>query len=113
MSSRRLFASVDRRGITKASSNFAGLPPDLTEGEDQRRPLPHPDVLVIEAEPEGVFLFRYTAAGEFGGDTWHESIADAKAQAEFEYGDAVGGWFEIPTDERDAESYALRAVRDA
>ena len=31
-------------------------------------------------------LYRYTDTGEFCGDTWHESLGDAFAQAEYEYG---------------------------
>jgi hypothetical protein len=54
----RLFAAVDRAGITRPSSNFVGLPPELTEGEDRRRALPHPDVLVIKGEGESIYLYR-------------------------------------------------------
>ncbi len=32
------------------------------------------------------FLYRYTAAGEFSGDTWHLNLADAIDQASWEYG---------------------------
>jgi hypothetical protein len=45
---------------------------------------------------DGPMLFRYTAAGDFAGDTWHESLDKAKGQAQFEYGQALGPWHEIP-----------------
>ncbi len=31
-------------------------------------------------------MFRYTSSGEFCGDTWHETLEDAIAQAGYEYG---------------------------
>jgi hypothetical protein len=112
VSATRFFARVDRARVTRPSSNFVGLPPELTEGEDHRRPLPHPDLLILKADAAGVYLFRYSAAGEFGGDTWHQTFNDAQAQAVFEYGEAVGDWEEIPAAEPDAESYAIKAVRE-
>ncbi|HEV7692539.1 MAG TPA: hypothetical protein VGO52_17010 [Hyphomonadaceae bacterium] len=44
---------------------------------------------------EGVYLFRYTQAGEID-DTWHESAAEAFGQAEFEYEVAPESWVKIP-----------------
>jgi hypothetical protein len=41
-------------------------------------------------------LYRYTATGAFAGDTWHQSLNDATAQAQFEYGEALGAWRQIP-----------------
>ena len=45
----------------------------------------------VEIELEGgpdqeCMIYRYTDAGEICGDTWHESLRDAFAQATFEYG---------------------------
>jgi hypothetical protein len=31
-------------------------------------------------------MYRYTHDGQFCGDTWHETLAAAFEQAEFEYG---------------------------
>lgn len=36
-------------------------------------------------EGESYFLYRYSASGEFAGDTWHQTIKEAKHQAEWEY----------------------------
>ncbi len=78
---------------------------------DPEKLLPLPDVLLLEAsEGSGVMLYRYTAQGEFGGDTWHETIADAKEQAIFEYRDALGRWSEVPADVTDAHAYAVRCA---
>lgn len=51
--------------------------------------LPLPDRVEIEvnsSETEDCMMYRYTNNGEFCGDTWHETIANAFSQAEFEYG---------------------------
>ncbi|MDQ2703051.1 MAG: hypothetical protein M3Y70_09655 [Pseudomonadota bacterium] len=47
-----------------------------------------PDIVEIEPEPgkECCMMYRYTKAGEFCGDTWHEDLEAAFAQAEREYG---------------------------
>lgn len=76
--------------------HFEGLPAGLLEDQEEPRALPSPDVLVIEENPDGVFLFRYDREGEFGGDTWHQSVEDAKEQARFEYGDLVEEWQDVP-----------------
>jgi hypothetical protein len=49
-------------------------------------PMPHPDVVLLEGHADGPMLYRYTAHGDFGGDTWHETLDDAKRQAVLEYG---------------------------
>jgi hypothetical protein len=78
---------------------------------DPQKLLPLADVLLLESsENSGVMLFRYTAQGEFAGDTWHETIADAKEQAIFAYRDAVGRWSEVPTDVTDAHAYAVQCA---
>lgn len=46
-------------------------------------------MLLIEARADGVFLERFSVDADFGGDTWHETVEDAKHQAVFEYGEAV------------------------
>jgi hypothetical protein len=110
--SERLFALVERERVKRPTSNFVGLPPELSGGHDYRVALPLPDVVVIETREDGVFLDRLTESGEFGGDSWHQSVAEAKRQATFEYGDALGEWVEIPAEELDAEDYAVRAIRE-
>lgn len=70
--------------------------------------LPLPAVLVLEVTPgAGAMLFRYTAAGEFGGDTWHETPEDARDQAAWEYEGALGPWVAVP-DGADAFEFGRR-----
>jgi hypothetical protein len=71
--------------------------------------MPDPDLLIIEERPDGIFLFGYTASGEFAGDTWHQTIDDAKAQATFWYGPDIH-WSPIPADETDALAFAIRSI---
>ena len=49
---------------------------------------PLPDVLMLfEApKPVGVYLERFSLAGTFAGDTWHETRELALGQAEYEHG---------------------------
>jgi len=43
--------------------------------------------------PEAVFfLDRFAEDGRSVGDTWHQSIDEAREQAEDEYGDALSAW---------------------
>jgi hypothetical protein len=59
--------------------------------EGQVRPtadLPAPQRIEIEldgAEDEPCMMYRYTADGQFCGDTWHQSFEQAIAQAKYEY----------------------------
>jgi hypothetical protein len=51
--------------------------------------MPLPDRVEIELDggPEQkCMMYRYTDAGQFCGDTWHENLRNAFAQAEYEYG---------------------------
>ena len=50
--------------------------------------------LEIVTEANGVTLIRYSARGEFVGDTWHTSIEDAKRQARFEFETDPSDWKE-------------------
>ena len=76
---------------------------------DPAKMLPEADViLLIPGGDSGAMLFRYTAYGEFGGDTWHPTAADARDQAAYEYGGALGEWVEVPDEVADSHAYAVR-----
>jgi len=62
--------------------------------------------LVLEQTGEGFFLYRCTEDGQFAGDTFHMTVEEALAQADGEYGAALGQWIEIPADVADAVAYA-------
>lgn len=114
----RLFALVapvapDRPLKTRHSW---GLPPELTEGRDERVLMPWARVLVLEEGSEGgegAMLYRYGGDDfeTFCGDTWAESVDQAKAQAKFEYEELVGAWQLVPEDVEDATSYAIQSAR--
>jgi hypothetical protein len=71
--------------------------------------LPPPDVILLISGPDPTaMLFRYTAHGEFGGDTLHASAEDAREQAIYEYSDALDGWVDIPELVEDAHAYAVQ-----
>jgi hypothetical protein len=89
-------------GVRRAT-HTAGFPLDPTQM------LPLADVILLIGDGTGrAMLFRYTAHGEFGGDTWHASSDDAQEQAAEEYGDALGQWVEVPSDIADAHGYAVQ-----
>ena len=76
---------------------------------DADKMLPTADVILLVAgDDPGAMLFRYTAEGEFGGDTWHPSLESAREQVAYEYEDALGEWVHVPTDVEDAHGYAIR-----
>ena len=78
---------------------------------DPAKMLPLPDVVLVVADGSpggGAMLVRYTAHGELAGDTWHVSLADARAQATYEYGDALVPWIEVPDEIGDAHAFAVR-----
>ena len=71
----------------------------LQDGRPERvADLPSPDFVEIEfTQPGGACtLFRFTDGGEFCGDTWHETLAEAFAQAEYEYGLSEGDFTTVP-----------------
>ena len=75
--------------------------------------LPVADVIVLVSDDDpGAMLFRYTAHGEFGGDTWHASVSDAKENAVDEYGEALQAWEEVPDEVADAHEYAIKYAAD-
>jgi hypothetical protein len=75
---------------------------------DTRQPMPVARVVVLESRPDGIFLDRFAESGEEAGDTWHQSIGDAKEQALAEYGESLGAWTEVPAAENDLITFALR-----
>jgi len=76
---------------------------------DPAQMLPFADVVLVVADDDGgAMLFRYTANGEFGGDTWHTTVAEAREQAAFEYDDALEPWIDVPNDVTDAHAFAIQ-----
>jgi hypothetical protein len=100
----RLVALVGAMAGERRVTQTAGFP------LDPAKMLPLADVvLVVAGEDGGAMLFRYTAHGEPGGDTWHATVEEAQEQATYEYDDAlVLPWIEVPTDVMDAHAFAIQ-----
>ena len=75
--------------------------------------LPLADVVILVADDDpGAMLFRYTAHGEFGGDTWHLTVEEAQESAIYEYGEALQQWEEVPAAVVDAHDFAVRYAHE-
>ena len=99
----RLVALVGALASDRLVEQTAGFPLDPS------KMLPVADVVLLVADDdEGTMLFRYTAHGEFGGDTWHATLAEAYEQAAYEYGEALAPWVEVPADVTDAHAFAIK-----
>ncbi|HEY3322431.1 MAG TPA: hypothetical protein VGP72_18355 [Planctomycetota bacterium] len=60
-------------------------------------PLPTFVEIELDAGPDGPCMFyRYTDDGQFCGDTWHQTLADAFEAAAFEYGLTENDFKEVP-----------------
>jgi hypothetical protein len=70
--------------------------------------LPPSKLLVLEERPDGFFLTRYSARGDFAGDTWHRDYEDAMSQANFEFSESTQNWVAIPAEETDAIDFVRR-----
>lgn len=80
---------------------------------DPAKMLPLADVVLLVSEDSAAtMLFRYTAHGEFGGDTYHETLGAAHMQAREEYGEALGEWMDVPDDITDAHAFAVAYAHD-
>jgi hypothetical protein len=80
---------------------------------DIEKMLPVADVvLLVSDDGESAMVFRYTAHGEFGGDTFHASIAAAKEEIQAEYEEALLPWEAVPPDVGDAHAYAMRYAQE-
>lgn len=80
--------------------------------EDKMLPVADVLLLIVDDDP-GAMLFRYTTEAEFGGDTWHPTVEAARAQAEYEYGDALlVPWMDVPGDVEDAHHFAIQYALD-
>lgn len=82
-----------------ATSQFDAITQRRAQAEavrDKAAEFPRPEVVFIDDSKSGWFLFRYTYGGEFAGDTWHQSLEQAKDQASYEYGSSLGEWIAVP-----------------
>jgi hypothetical protein len=88
----RFISVLSFGGSVPKTRHFVGLPPELTGGKDTRQQMATAYFLTIEEEADQTFLYRFAKDGVCVGDTWHRNVGEAKEQALYEYGDAVGQW---------------------
>ena len=104
--------SVVLVGSTAGNRKATHTGGQLAISEDKMLPVADVLLLIVDDDP-GAMLFRYTTAGEFGGDTWHPTVEAARTQAEYEYGDALlVPWMEVPDDVKDAHNFAIEYAFD-
>jgi hypothetical protein len=77
----RLRATVLREGKTRHLAGHAGSASAVS--------IERPTSLEIAEDAGAVYLLRLDGHGVCVADTWHEDVAAAKGQAQFEYG--IGG----------------------
>lgn len=104
----RFVAIVRRPYRGEPSRHFVGLPPMEAGESDDRERMALARVLVLQSGPDGITLDRYDDSGAEAGDTWHQSIDDARDQALDEYGTNLGPWVEVPDTEDDPVIFVLR-----
>ena len=63
-----------------------------SNGPETTSELPVAVRVEIVAADDGIFLLRFDKDGEFCGDTWHQSIEEAKEQACFEFNISASDW---------------------
>lgn len=93
---KRLTAVIAMHDDHPPSRHYAGAPGELGLGSEERRRLPWPRVALIAERDDGVYLERLLTDGTVVGDTAHDDVAEAKEQAEWEYGALLGPWREVP-----------------
>ncbi len=91
------------------SGQFVGLPDEIA-GIGFHSALPLPDVLMIVGNRDVFYLLRFLSSGEEVGDTWHQTVEEAKRQADLEYEGCVGRWLDVPDDMPDPEAIITLAL---
>lgn len=69
-------------------------------------------IYIIEEKAGSFFLNNYDENGTWIGDTWHPNIQEAKHQAEFEYGNLIDNWKEIPQNIEDPIKYVFEEYKN-
>lgn len=106
-----LAALVVQSGEQGAVRHYWGLPEGL-RGDRGSVPMPPATVLAVVREPRaGFVLYRFGVDGSDAGDTWHPTVAEAKGQADFEFGPHLRSWIEFVPDPTNLSGSALRSLR--
>jgi len=105
-------AEADHQNLPQSRLPLDAFPPELLEPLDGVCVLPPARAVVaVQSEEVGVFVYRISSQGEFGGDTWHPSFDEAKHDIAVEFGgSAVEQWTDVPLGE-DPITYVTEQVR--
>jgi hypothetical protein len=103
----RLLAILLKAASPLKVKHYRGAPPEATDDKDTRQEMGRASFLIIEALPDGVFLYRYDGQGSRVGDTWHENVADAEHQASYEYERRMSEWTDVPPEIEDVVAFGL------
>jgi hypothetical protein len=82
-----------RASVRKVSNAMHVL--SYMQGEDLARDTEVPSHVEVRAAPGGYYLMRMGKVGRCIFETWHMTLAEAKAQAEFEYAINEADWAEL------------------
>lgn len=69
-----------------------------------------PAIYIIHEEDRAVYMDFYTINGEWLHDYWHYNFDDAKHQAEYEFGELINNWKEIPDNIENLLEYVLTQI---
>lgn len=86
-------SSYWRASVRKVSNAMNVL--SYMQGEDLARETEAPSYVEVRTSAGGCYLMRMNKAGKCIFDTWHMTLAEAKAQAEHEYAIADADWREL------------------
>ena len=104
----RFYARIDRQDEHRVR-HYDGLPKSINSA-GQRSDLSRAALLIAEPNAQsGFLLLRYSADGDFGGDTWHKDLDAAKQQAAFEYGGIVD-WRSVESTTLDTHALAMELL---
>ena len=111
----RIYAIVRQTDLHPPTRHFEGLPASLHPGGRPPEPEGWPRALVIEIDANSALLDRFADDGSSVGDTWHQSVEDAKEQAEIEYQGLLSDWHPVPRNvsQESLVEYLLAKAREA
>jgi hypothetical protein len=98
--------------VTGQPKERRGFHFDVVRGDDgkwREDLMGFPVAVIVEEKPtRSAILYRQDARSKCVGDTWHQTVEAAKAQAAREYEGCLGPWIEVPDDEADIVAFAKR-----
>ncbi|MDE1152779.1 MAG: hypothetical protein PW788_09605 [Micavibrio sp.] len=106
---KRFFTILSLTSFSK-TKHYEGLLSDFTNGINTQKKLGPARFLTIEENEDGFFLYRFDDKGNCVGDTWHQSLNEAKEQADYEFEQTLKNWQDVPPDIQDASTFALHQI---